>query len=287
PQRGKAHQLIKLGQVNAEEYLRKSLATDATDSDKLLEALQQLQELLKLPKLPKRIECYDMSNTQGTNPVGSMVVFIDGKPAKSEYRKFKIRSKDTPDDFAMMRETISRRLGRLENYESGIMNHGQPWPTPDLIVIDGGKGQLSAALEAQEEVMRLQVTGESKNLNSNLKPTTSHLPTIPMVGLAKRIEEIFLPHNPEPIVLSHDHPSLQLLQRLRDEAHRFGITFHRSLRSKQATKSALDTIPGIGPKTKKLLKQKFGTVSAIKNISLEELAKVVGNAKAVVIKENL
>ena len=108
-----------------------------------------------------------------------------------------------------------------------------------------------------------------------------------MIGLAKRIEEIFMPNNPEPIVLSHDHPSLQLLQRLRDEAHRFGITFHRSLRSKQATKSALDTIPGIGPKTKKLLKQKFGTVSAIKNTTLDELTKVVGHVKAGIIKKNL
>ena len=309
PRRGKAHQLIKLGQVNAEEYLRKSLATDATDSDKLLEALQQLQELLKLPKLPKRIECYDMSNTQGTNPVGSMVVFVDGKPAKGEYRKFKIRSKDTPDDFAMMRETLARRLARVErlqvtgeskNLDSNLKpttSNLTTWPRPDLIVIDGGKGQLSAALEAQEEVMRLpdsakattgeQVTDENKNSNSNLSPLTSHLPTIPMVGLAKRIEEIFLPHNPEPIVLSHDEPALQMLQRLRDEAHRFGITFHRSLRSKQATKSALDTIPGIGPKTKKLLKQKFGTVSAIKKATLEEIEEVVGKAKADIIKKNL
>lgn len=280
PHRGKAHQLIKLGQVNAEECLRKTLATDATDADKIHEALTQLQELLKLPQLPRRIECYDMSNTQGTNPVGSMVVFIDGKPAKGEYRKFKIRSKDTPDDFAMMRETLTRRLARISNSQPAspasefpISNENtQTWPTPDLIVIDGGKGQLSAALDAQDVF---------------LKANSYKLKAIPMIGLAKRIEEIFLPHNPEPIVLSHDHPSLQLLQRLRDEAHRFGITFHRSLRSKQATKSALDAIPGIGPKTKKLLKQKFGTVSAIKNTTLDELAKVVGNAKAEIIKKNL
>lgn len=320
PHRGKAHQLIKLGTVNAEEYLRKTLATDATDADKIHEALKQLQKLLELPQLPKRIECYDMSNTQGTNPVGSMVVFVDGKPAKGEYRKFKIRSKDTPDDFTMMRETLARRLAKIPNDELRItnqtadLNHPErvleskdfktdsstpsetpiarndtvTWPRPDLIVIDGGKGQLSAALEAQEQVHSEQLAVHSRNEQSGL--STVHYPLyteIPMIGLAKRIEEIFLPHNPEPIVLSHDHPSLQLLQRLRDEAHRFGITFHRSLRSKQATKSALDTIPGIGPKTKKLLKQKFGTIVNIKNTPSEELVSVVGKAKAEIIKKNL
>jgi excinuclease ABC subunit C len=265
PKRGKAHQLVLLGQTNAEEYLRKQLATDANDLDKLKEALATLQTALALPTLPRRIECYDMSNTQGTNPVGSMVVFIDGKPAKSEYRKFKIRSKDTPDDFAMMRETLTRRLGRL-------IDPDKPWPKPDLIVIDGGKGQLSAALDAQM---------------SFLEANSFKLEAISMIGLAKRIEEIFLPNNPEPIILSHTEPALQMLQRLRDEAHRFGITFHRQLRSKQATKSALDSIPGVGPKTKKLLKQKFGTVANVKAASLEDLAAVVGAQKAETIKKNL
>ena len=298
PVRGKAKQLIKLGTVNAEEYLRKTLASDATDIDKLQTALQKLQQLLKLPKLPRRIECYDMSNTQGTNPVGSMVVFIDGKPAKSEYRKFKIRSKDTPDDFAMMRETLARRLARLpnpkirmdestnnEDPDSSLAPHSSgliSWPTPDLIVIDGGRGQLSAALEAQESFLEASNYPSAPSSGSKDK-----LKAVPMIGLAKRIEEIFVPNNPEPIILSHDEPALQLLQRLRDEAHRFGITFHRNLRSKQATKSALDTLPGIGPKTKKLLKQKFGTVTSIKNTTLEELAKVVGKAKAKIIKKHL
>jgi excinuclease ABC subunit C len=299
PHRGKALQLIKLGQLNAEEALRKQLESDATNIDKINEALEKLQKVLNLPTLPRRIECYDMSNTQGTNPVGSMVVFVDGKPAKSEYRKFKIRSKDTPDDFAMMRETLSRRLARVDS-EQVTVDSKEPnsnlkpvtsnltkWPRPDLIVIDGGKGQLSAAIEAQEEVIRLQVTVDSKEPNSNLKPITSNLPAIPMVGLAKRIEEIFLPNNSTPIILSYDDPALQMLQRLRDEAHRFGITFHRQLRSKQATKSALDSIPGIGPATKKLLKQQFGTVAKIKSTSLEELAKIVGQSKAEVIKKNL
>ncbi len=316
PHRGKLLQLIKLGQLNAEECVRKQLESDATDIDKLHEALLKLQKLLGLPELPRRIECYDMSNTQGTNPVGSMVVFIDGKPAKSEYRKFKIRSKDTPDDFAMMRETLTRRLahlspppleGALEGVTADDKNSkrikkvnssttspspssrggGQNlWPRPDLIVIDGGKGQLSAALEAQAEVIAAKEKAESNN-GSELEANSSKLAAIPMIGLAKRIEEIFLPNNPEPIILSHDELALQILQRLRDEAHRFGITFHRQLRSKQATKSALDTIPGIGPKTKKLLKLKFGSVARIKEVELEELEKLVGKAKAEIIKKSL
>jgi excinuclease ABC subunit C len=312
PRRGKARKLIKLGHLNAEEFLRKQLETDASDTDKLKTALKTLQDVLHLPALPRRIECYDMSNTQGTNPVGSMVVFVDGKPAKSEYRKFKIRTKDTPDDFAMMRETLTRRLSRLftpplEGEAEGVIANDKkidrsptspspssrggekmPWPTPDLIVIDGGKGQLSAALEAQKQVSSKKFTEDSAG-KGNYVLSTKHLAlsTIPMIGLAKRIEEIFLPHNPEPVVLSHDEPALQLLQRLRDEAHRFGITFHRTLRSKQATRSQLDTVPGIGPKTKKLLKQKFGTVASIKTASLEELAAVVGRAKAEIIKKNL
>jgi excinuclease ABC subunit C len=195
---------------------------------------------------------------------GSMVVTKDGVAAKSEYRKFKITGKSTPDDFAMMEEMLTRRLTRLKE----IMpkeKQSEAWPTPDLIVVDGGKGQLSVAVSVLEKF----------KLN------------IPVIGLAKRIEEIFLPHNPKPIILSHDDPTLQLLQRLRDEAHRFGITFHKNLRSKQATKSALDTIPGIGPKTKKILKQKFGTISEIKKANLEELAAIIGKAKAEQLKKNL
>ncbi|MBP9686197.1 MAG: excinuclease ABC subunit C [Candidatus Doudnabacteria bacterium] len=291
PHRGKAVQLLKLGETNAQEHLRKQLETDATDTDKIHAALEKLQKLLKLEKLPRRIECYDMSNTQGTNPVGSMVVFVDGKPAKSEYRKFKIRSKETPDDFAMMRETLARRLARISNAQLPISNASvQSWPTPDLIVIDGGKGQLSAAMEAQGEVLNAKYEMQNENTNalhSALSIQHSTFLPVPMIGLAKRIEEIFTPNNPKPIILSHDEPALQLLQRLRDEAHRFGITFHRSLRSKQAVKSALDTIPGIGPKTKKLLKQKFGTLSNIKAATTEELEHAVGKAKAEIILKHL
>jgi excinuclease ABC subunit C len=260
PTRGQKLKLIKLGVTNAEEHLRKWQRSQASNIDAINTSLEQLKEILKLPGLPRRIEGYDISNTQGTNPVGSMVVFKDGQSLKSEYRKFKINIKQTPDDFAMMREMLTRRLARMN-----AANENDQWPTPDLIVIDGGKGQLGVAME----VLRA----------AQIK--------LPVIGLAKRIEEIFLPHKAQSIVLPHNHASLQLLQRLRDEAHRFGITFHRSLRSKQAVKSALDIIPGIGPKTKKLLKQKIGTVEKIRQTPFEELAKVIGHAKAKQILENL
>ncbi len=260
PTRGQKLKLIKLGVTNAEEYLRKWQRSQASNLDQVKEILENLKSLLNLPKTPLRIEGYDISNTQGTNPVGSMVVVKDGLAAKSEYRKFKITSKQTPDDFSMMREMLTRRLARVSPE-----NEKDAWPVPDLIVIDGGKGQLSVAVEVLKKAKL----------------------DIPVIGLAKRIEEIFLPHHPEPIILPHDNPVLQLLQRLRDEAHRFGITFHRNLRSKQAMKSALDTIPGIGPKTKKLLKQKIGSVDKIRQTPIEEIIALVGKSKAEIIKRHL
>ncbi len=275
--KGKTKGLLNLGKQNAEEYLRHWLDSKAGHLDAVNSALTQLQEVLNLPELPQRIECYDISNIQGTNAVGSMVVFEQGLPKKSEYRKFKIRTKSTPDDFTMMKEMLSRRLNRIKNQESGIKNENT-WPLPNLIVIDGGKGQLNAALAALE-------MSNSKFLISKQTPN-SHI-QIPTIGLAKRIEEIFLPGKSEPIILGHDQPGLKLLQRLRDEAHRFGITYHRALRSKQAVKSALDDIPGIGPKTKKLLKQKFGTVANIRKASLNDLAEVVGEHLARLIQQTL
>lgn len=291
PAIGDKQKLISMGVTNAQECLLKWQQSQATNIDNMNQILQELQDLLKLPNRPARIECYDISNTQGTNPVASMVVFRDGLPQKSEYRKFKITTKQTPDDFAMMREALTRRLTRvavssppLEGEPEGVEISTSPnpslkgggtktqnspmkdnWPTPDLIIIDGGKGQLGVAVEVLKEL--------------KLK--------IPVIGLAKRIEEIFRPHNSVPIVLDHSNPVLQLLQRLRDEAHRFGITFHRSLRSKQAVKSALDTIPGIGPATKKLLKQKIGTINQIKQASFEELTNLIGKSKADIIKRSL
>lgn len=256
PTRGKKLKLIKLGSANAEEYLKKWQRSQATNIDKLKETLNELKQLLNLPATPRRIEGYDISNIQGTNPVGSMVVAKDGLAAKSEYRKFKINVKTTPDDFAMMQEMLTRRL-----QEKNLTAWGQP----DLIVIDGGKGQLGVAISVLKQASL----------------------TIPVIGLAKRIEEIFIPGQSKPIVLPHESTVLQLLQRLRDEAHRFGITFHRSLRSKAATKSALDDIPGLGPKTKKLLKQKIGTVAQIRQASLGQLTELIGPSKAQLIKHHL
>lgn len=260
PTRGQKLKLLQMGETNAKEFLLKWQRTQAANADFNQEVLAELKKLLKLPQLPRRIEGYDISNIQGTNPVGSMVVMKDGQAAKSEYRKFKITRKQTPDDFAMMREMLERRLARVNP-----SHEADAWPIPDLLVIDGGKGQLGVAVAVLKA--------------AKLK--------IPVVGLAKRIEEIFVPGKSKPIILDHSNPVLQMLQRLRDEAHRFGITFHKALRSKQAVKSALDTIPGIGPKTKKLLKQKIGTVDQIKRVPITELAKLVGEAKAALIKRHL
>lgn len=267
PKRGKKAQLIRLGQINAAEYLRKWQNTSATSLAQIQTALGNLQTLLKLPSLPLRIEAYDISNLQGTNPVGSMVVFENGLPAKARYRKFKINVKTTPDDFAMMKEMLTRRLIHLNNSPVPPLKvsggQGQLWPRPDLMVIDGGKGQLNVALKIL------------KTYNLKLKT----------VGLAKRLEEIFVPGKKNPIILPHSDPALQLLQRLRDEAHRFAITFHRQLRSKHAQISALDEISGIGPKTKKLLKAEFGTAKAIKLAGFFELAKIIGSKKAQLLQK--
>ena len=266
PSRGKKLELITLGIANGQQFLHKWEGSNAQNLDALKRALEELKTTLGLPTLPRRIEGYDISNIQGTNPVGSMVVAKDGLATKSEYKKFKINVKNTPDDFAMMSEMISRRLQHLESRAPGPESREIAiWEAPDLIMIDGGKGQLSAVVKILED----------------------NKISIPVIGLAKRIEEIFLPHSSEPIILSHDSPALQILQRLRDEAHRFAITFHRSLRSKQAIKSELDTIPGIGPVTKKILKKKFGTIQAIRETSPEDLSTAVGPDKAKKIKAYL
>jgi excinuclease ABC subunit C len=212
------------------------------------------------PVLPFRVETYDISNIQGTLATASMVVFVDGMPEKKEYRKFKIKLNQDLDptihksnDFAMLEETLNRRLARTD------------WTAPDLLVIDGGKGQLSSAIKALK--------------NANMK--------IPIISIAKQEEELFLPGRSESVRLPYDSPALYLIQRMRDEAHRFTITYHRSLRSKEHIKSALDEVPSIGPKTKKLLITTFESVAGIKAAPDEALEKVIGKRKTKLIREYL
>lgn len=248
PSRGKKLEMIRLGIENAKEFFENWARDQVSELSRTTLALDELQKVLHLQEMPFRIECFDISNIQGTNSVASMVVFENGKPKKSDYRKFKISLDGQPNDFAMMREALMRRLAAAHREEQ------EKWALPNLLVIDGGKGQLGVAVEVLEHY---------------------RLP-IPVIGLAKREEEIFVPGKSDAILLPKSNYALQLLQRLRDEAHRFAITFHKKLRSKQAYRSALDDIPGIGPKRKKLLLQKYGTIKNAKQANSEELARLIG-----------
>ena len=227
-------------------------------------ALVELQELLGLKHPLRRIEAYDISNLGDRFAVGSMVVLEDGKPASGEYRRFKIRSVKGQNDFAMMQEVITRRFRRA------LADDEKFNKLPDLMLIDGGKGQLSAAQAAMKFCRSLQ----GKTCYS--KVASSQLPDIPLIALAKRIEEIFLPSQSEPIVLREDNPTLHMIQRLRDEAHRFAVTYHRQLRQKSLSVSVLDEIPNLGPKRKQALLQHFGSIEAIREASLDGLLSVKG-----------
>ena len=249
PQRGFRRGLKDMAQDNAAKYLADKELQWQHTVDKQSGAVRDLAEILDLPNLPERIECFDISHIQGAETVASMSVLIDGKPTGSEYRKFKLKTvQGKPDDFASMREIMARRYG----------NHPD-WPLPDLIVIDGGKGQLHAALPVIREC-GVQT---------------------PVIALAERIEEIFTEYSNEPIVLDHRLPALQLLQTVRDEAHRFAITYHRKLRSKRNFQSILDHIDGIGPKRRQALWQAFPNLDAMRAADVEALAAVPGmNRKA-------
>jgi excinuclease ABC subunit C len=237
---------------NAGAGLEHERALEEAKRNKVASTLDGLREELALPKLPVRIECYDISNTMGTNSVASMVVFQGGRPAKGEYRRFRIRTVEGADDFASMAEVIRRRLERLRAND-------EKFPEPDLILLDGGKGQLSAVVSVFEEL-----------------GVGSDLPDIPVRSLAKRDEEVFQPGRPEPVLLERNSPELHLLQRVRDEAHRFANTYHRELRGRSMTASVLDELPGVGPERKKKILAHFGTPEAFLNASLEELEAVPG-----------
>lgn len=254
PQRGDKRGLVQMVAKSAEENLEQSRLKFLSDEMKMTAAMTELAEALDLPRLPRRIECYDNSNIQGTSPVASMVVFQDGKPAKKEYRRFNIKTVVGANDFASMKEVIGRRFRRAAEAEANEETDGKWAVLPDLVIIDGGKGQLNAAVEALDE--------------TNTR--------VPICGLAKENEELYLPGRPDPILLPRDSQALFLVQRVRDEAHRFAITFHRAKRSKSTFHSRLDDVAGIGPKKKKALIKQFGSVRNIKAASIEELTAVEG-----------
>jgi len=305
PERGEKRQLVHRAVDNAREALQQARARWLADSGKKQQALEQLQEELNLPSLPQRIECYDISNIQGTSAVGSMVVFVEGNPQRSEYRRFRIKGVTGSNDFAMMQEVLKRRFWRVrretegeganereaeppahaDTDRAGVQrelsqpNAGAPMTQPadgtqaeydesfqtipDLVIVDGGKGQVSAAHDA----MRNLGVGQ-----------------IPLAGLAKRFEELYAKDVSEPIVLERTSQALYLVQRIRDEAHRFAITYHRGVRAKSGMQSALDAVPGVGPKRKRALLRKFGSVKGIREAGVEEIAATPGFTRALAEK---
>ncbi|HET7521582.1 MAG TPA: helix-hairpin-helix domain-containing protein, partial [Candidatus Limnocylindria bacterium] len=316
-ERGEKRRLVALATQNAIEALAKERAEWLADEGKRDEALGELADALSLSRPPERIECYDMSNIQGTSAVGSMIVFVNGKPEPREYRRFRIRSGETPDDFRMMAEVLRRRFGRAARLrrDTGALSlaavgadeapegDGEPdepldlepgsgpvessgdgrggdrdrrhrerrdtgWALPDLVIVDGGKGQLSAAVGVMEEL---------------------GLTDVPLSGLAKRFEELYVPRRSAPIILPQRSPGLYLVQRIRDEAHRFAITYHREVRGKRALSSVFDEVPGIGPARKKALLKRFGSVRRIREASVDEVAATpgVGRVAAERLKQHL
>jgi excinuclease ABC subunit C len=261
PQRGDKAKLLEVSKRNARQAKIDDLKhMERHDPDARADkTLERMKSDFRLTELPRHIECFDNSNIQGTNPVASCVVFRNAKPSKKDYRHFKIKTVEGPDDFASMKEVLTRRYTRLMTEA--------PDDLPQLIVVDGGKGQLSAAVEALDEI--------------GLRGT------IAVVGIAKRLEEIYFPGDSYPLYISKTSESLRVVQHLRDEAHRFGITFHRDLRSKGQVKSELDTIKGIGPKTASTLLRHFKSVKRVREASLQEVAAVVGMAKAQIVKNGL
>jgi excinuclease ABC subunit C len=256
PKIGDKKNLIELSLKNAKYYKQEKLLASGEVKDKKFRVLKQLQSDLSLQEMPDHIECFDNSNIQGTNPVASMVCFLNGKPAIKEYRHYHIRTVEGPNDFASMTEVVGRRYKRLIEEEK---------PLPKLIVIDGGKGQLSSAVEALKE---LGIYGK-----------------IPIIGIAKRLEEIYFPGDQYPIHIDKKSESLRLLQKIRDEAHRFAITFHRNIRSKKAFGSQLTEVESIGKETAEKLLKHFKSVKKVREASLEELETVIGKSKTQKLKE--
>lgn len=246
PQKGQKAKLVKMAQKNAQLHLDELKLQKLKAKDSVHHNVKSLQRDLRLKRPPRRIECFDISNIQGTDPVASMVVFINGRPKKSDYRKFKIRSKQTPDDFAMMAEAIKRRYSGSLAAKTDL---------PDLILVDGGKGQLSSALNV---LIELEMAEQ------------------PIAALAKRLDEVYVPGSSAPQNIPRASSGLKILQQIRDEAHRFAITYHRTLRSKRTVQSELDVIPGIGKSKRNALIKYFGAVKHIREAAIDEIELVSG-----------
>lgn len=275
PRLGTETELVQMAAENATETLRSLHAQWDIDTNRQTQALSELQEALKLPAPPNRIECYDISNTQGTASVGSMVVFEQGIPNKKFYRRFNIQTVKGPDDFASMEEVLTRRFKRWQaSHEDASVQLGKKVDPsfailPDLLIVDGGKGQLGRAVAVLEQ---FNLTGK-----------------VPVTGLAKQQEELFIPDKEDSILLARRSQGLYLVQRIRDEAHRFAITAHRQMRSRLGLASRLDSIPGIGPGRRKMLIKQFGSIEGILSASIESLTAIHGITEelAVEIKNRL
>jgi len=253
-ERGEKRRLQELATENARVALSSEVVATEQRRLRRVEALEELREALNLESLPLRIECFDISNIQGQEVVGSMVVFQDAQPKKAHYRKFAVRGVEGQDDFASMEEVVTRRFARLGDVSDEEYDESFASP-PNLVVIDGGKGQLAAALAAMQKF---------------------DLPRVAVIALAKREEEVFLPGRSEPVLLDRSSPGLQLLQRVRDEAHRFAIGFHRQRREKRGFESIFDTLQGVGPARRRALLQHFGSVDGVLAATPEELEGVPG-----------
>jgi excinuclease ABC subunit C len=263
PRGGQERELVQMASENAAETLAHLRAQWQADESKQSEGLSDLQQHLNLPGPPARIECYDVSTLQGSHTVASMVVFVKGVPRKSDYRRFKMRSVKGQDDFASMQEALRRRFKRMQDagyqlsQNPGKKDEYNAWSLlPDLVIVDGGKGQLNAALEVLDEF--------------DLRDA------LPIAALAKREEELFIPGQSVSVMLPRNSPGLFLVQRIRDEAHRFAVEYHRKLRSERGIASQLDHIPGIGPRRRQTLLKTFGSIEAIREASLDELVAVPG-----------
>ena len=262
PQRGEKRELMALARRNAGETLAREQARWLADQGKTLAALEQLAEALSLPGPPMRIECYDISNFQGRESVGSMVVFEEGKARSGEYRRFRIKTVSGPNDFASHQEVLRRRFRHARSGDEGSEEERR-WKMPDLVILDGGRGQVSAGNEVLAEL---------------------GLHDLPLAGLAKEREELFLPDRPDPILLPATSSALYLVQRIRDEAHRFAITYHRDLRAKSTVRSAFDEMPGVGPKRRQALLRVFGSAKRVREAPVEQIAAVPGISRALAEK---